>query len=82
MPDPTQSPPPSALPSRTTSIRLAETDHDAIARICKATRLSVNAVVALALNAFVDHVDRTGKLPAPGLRRTVRLNRNPNPRKP
>lgn len=52
-----------------TSVRLDENQVSQLERIRAITRLKKNALISLAVDALVDYVERTGKLPLPQVRR-------------
>jgi len=55
-----------------TTVRLEPTVIAKLERIRKATSLTKGALMKLAVNAFCDHVERTGKLPAAAARRSLK----------
>jgi hypothetical protein len=56
-------------PSKPTTFRIGEDQITALDIITETVELSRNSLVRLAISAFLDHVDRTGKLPVPKLQR-------------
>jgi hypothetical protein len=63
-------------PEKPTTVRLGEAQAEAISRICKICNITQSALINLAVSAFADHVERTGKLPVPKLKKGKRGGAN------
>ena len=66
--------PPPAPPTqeRPTTIRLTPSNVSALDQIGQDTGITRNALIGLAITAMLDFVARTGKLPAPNLKKGKR----------
>lgn len=62
----------SPFPEKPTTVRLSVELIEKLDNIRIATKVSRSALIALAITSFLDYVERTGKLPAPSIKKAKR----------
>jgi hypothetical protein len=63
-----------AIKTSPTSVRLDNSQLSQLEKIKSITRLAKGTLISLAVSALIDHVERTGKLPLPYVRRKNQNN--------